>query len=125
MKKRSLLVLLPLAIIASGCSGNLKKGSIFNAKFMKQNFASAPVAVGYEYKAPEKVDLNLGEGVTVSKYMGGTYDVLTVIKDDVKGYYCLTTNTFAIPLSAGLTSLDSVYTGTSAQMPKSLKFLLK
>ena len=122
MKKRSLLVLLPLAIIASGCSGNLKKGSIFNAKFMKQNFASAPVAVGYEYKAPEKVDLNLGEGVTVSKYMGGTYDVLTVIKDDVKGYYCLTTNTFAIPLSAGLTSLDSVYTGTTAQMPKSLKF---
>ena len=111
MKKNSLLMLLPFALLVTGCSGKLEKGNLFNAKFMKQNFDSERKAVKYEYQAPTKIDLNLGEGVTVVKNMASS-DILDVSKDGKKARFSLATNSFAIPLSAELTSLDSVITST-------------
>ena len=110
MKKHSLLMLLPCALIATGCSG-LAKGSVFNKKFIKQNFASNPVVTEYEVKAPERVNLNLGEGVTASKcYSGGSSDLLEVTKDGKYGRFCLTSNTYTIPLSAEITTMGNVQT---------------
>jgi len=125
MKQRTLLALLPFALVVTGCgsSGGLEKGKLFTAKFMKQNFASEPVALSYEYKNPEKVDLNFPEGATVTKYMdGGNADVLQVVKDGKKGLFCTQTNTFAIPLDAGLDSLGTVQSGVAEQQYKRVKF---
>lgn len=102
-------MLLPFALIVTGCNGNLKKGKLFNAEFAKQNFFREEIATNYEYHNCEKVDLNLGDGVTAVKYMGGTSDILTVSKAGAHGYYNTATNKFVIPLSEGLT-LDSVLT---------------
>ena len=118
MKQRSLLMLLPFALLVTGCSGNLKKGNIFNAKFMKQNFASAPEEVSYEYKAPEKIDLNFGEGVTSVTKTIQSNDILKVEKGDIKGLFCLETNSFAIPLSEELTTLHDVITPNNQGVEK-------
>jgi hypothetical protein len=102
MKKRSLLMLLPFALIITGCSGNLKKGSIFNEKFMKRNFG-VEVEETHQYVAPEKFELSLNEdGQTANLTAVG--DLIEVAKDGVLGYYSLTTNSYVLPLSLGITS---------------------
>ena len=95
-------MLLPFALIVTGCSGNLKKGSIFNEKFMKRNFG-AEVEETHEYVAPEKFELSLNEdGQTANLTSVG--DLIEVAKDGVLGYYSLTTNSYVLPLSLGITS---------------------
>ena len=102
MKKHSLLMLLPFALIVTGCSGNLKKGSIFNEQFMKRNFG-AEVEETHNYVAPEKFELSLNEdGQTANLTSVG--DLIEVAKDGVLGYYSLTTNSYVLPLSLGITS---------------------
>ena len=59
--KKSLLLILPAALIVAGCSGNLKKGDIFNEKFMKQNYSVNEVSV--ENEGWHKTLLNLGSDI--------------------------------------------------------------
>ena len=120
MKQRSLMMLLPFALIVTGCSGNLKKGKLFNEKFAKQNFFPDVVA-NYEYTNPEKVNVSFGDGVTVNKfYPGGCGDVFKVTKDDKEGLFSTVTNAFAIPLDAGVTPTN-VSSGSVAQRPQRIK----
>ena len=60
-------MLLPFSLIITGCGG-LKKGSIFNEKFMQANFGEK-IAKAYEFVAPEKVDVTALEGT----YDAGPY----------------------------------------------------
>ena len=120
MKQRSLMMLLPFALIVTGCSGNLKKGKLFNEKFVKQNFLPE-VTAKYEYANPEKINIDFGEGTSVSKfYPGGAIDVFKVTKDDKEGLYSIATNRFVIPLDAGVTPTD-VNSGSPQQRPDRIK----
>lgn len=53
-------MLLPFALIVTGCNGKLEKGSIFNEKFMKANFAP-DIEKSCEYVAPTRRTLDFGE----------------------------------------------------------------
>ncbi len=120
MKQRSLMMLLPFALIVTGCSGNLKKGTIFNEKFAMQNFIPE-VTAKYEYANPEKINIDFGEGTSVAKfYPGGTMDIFKVTKDDKQGLYSIATNKFVIPLDAGVTPTD-VSSGNAQQRPNRIK----
>lgn len=120
MKQRSIMMLLPFALIVTGCSGNLKKGKLFNEKFAKQNFFPE-VTAKYEYANPEKINIDFGEGTSVSKFApGGCMDVFKVTKDDKEGLYSIMTNRFVIPLDAGVTPTD-VSSGTPQQRPDRIK----
>ena len=98
MKKYALLMLLPFAIVATGCSGSLKKSSIFTEKFLKLN--SLQMEEKYEFEVQNDVVLNLGEGVTPEQ--NASYDdILDLSKTDgSKGFYNLSTRTFALPVDA-------------------------
>lgn len=91
MKKHSLLVLLPFALIVTGCGG-LGKGSIFNEKFMKRNFGN--LETKYEREAPHKVSLDLGTGVTA--VVPAQAGILTVSKDENKGYFSVYANKYVL-----------------------------
>ena len=93
MKKHSLLVLLPFALIITGCGG-LGKGSIFNEKFMKRNFGN--LETKYEREAPHKVSLDLGTGVTA--VVPAQAGILTVSKDENKGYFSVYANKYVLPV---------------------------
>ena len=101
MRKNSMLMLLPFAIIVTGCSGNLKKGSIFNEKFMKKNFG-AEVEESHEFTAPEKFELNFDSGVTAEVDTNPL--LFKTSKDGVLGYYSIATDSHVLPLSEGVTS---------------------
>lgn len=116
MKKHSLLMLLPFALIVTGCNG-LGKGSIFNEKFMKRNFGEA-ITYKYEYSAPEKIELNFEEGVTPAETPEG--DLFQVSKDGAKGFYSVLNNSYPIPLSLGLTNdlfINDASTPNSSKNP--------
>ncbi len=116
MKKHSLLMLLPFALIVTGCSG-LGKGSIFNEKFMKRNFGEA-IKLTHQIAEPEKFDLNFEEGVTPTET--DQYDLFKVSKDGVVGFYNLLNKTYPVPLSVGITDnlkVTSTTTPASTQNP--------
>ena len=99
MKKRSLLALLPVALVLTACGGNLKKGSIFNDKLLKRNFISH-IETKHEYVAQEQVEVNLEDGATGE--VTTQRDLLKVTKGDYAGYYNLLTDKYPLPLSLGL-----------------------
>ena len=116
MKKHSLLMLLPFALIVTGCSG-LGKGSIFNEKFMKRNFGEA-VKQTHQIAEPEKFDLNFEEGVTPTET--DQFDLFKVSKDGKVGYYNLLNKTYPVPLSVGITDnlkVSSTSTPPTTQNP--------
>ena len=83
-------------MIAVSCNG-LQKGSIFNEKFMKRNFANREVATE-TFEAPRKVALDLGAGVTAVDDQG-TQGILVVSKaDDNKGLFCAYNNKYGLPV---------------------------
>ena len=94
MKKHSLLVLLPFALIVTGCGG-LGKGSIFNEKFMKRNFGNLDEQ--YEREALHKVSLELGTGVTAVTGAAQS-GILTVSKDENKGFFSVYANKYVLPV---------------------------
>ena len=111
MKKHSLLMLLPFALIVTGCSG-LGKGSIFNEKFMKRNFGEA-IKQTHQIAEPEKFDLSFDEGATPTET--DQFDLFKVSKDGVLGYYNLLTKTYPVPLSAGITDNLKTHATLTAQ----------
>ena len=94
MKKHSLLVLLPFALIVTGC-GSLGKGSIFNEKFMRLNFGNQ-LDEKYESEAPHKVTLELGSEVTnVAAKQSG---ILLVTKGEQRGLFSSHNNKYVLPV---------------------------
>lgn len=87
-------MLLPFALTITGCSG-LSKGSIFNKKFMEANFGDQ-FKVTYEHKAPEKIDLDLGDGVT---YYSRSGDLIFVKKSTNWGYFSISERKYIMPVS--------------------------
>ena len=102
MKQRSLLMLLPFALVVTGCGSSLEKGSIFTEKFMKRNFGAETITK-HEYAAPEKVDFTFEDGVEAQVQT----DLIKLTKDEIQGYYNVMTNTYAVPLSEGLKSVNT------------------
>ena len=94
MKKHSLLVLLPFALIVTGCGG-LGKGSIFNEKFMKRNFGDFRTSK-YESEAPHKVNLDFGSGVTDVTHKGS--GILLVTKGEERGLFSVHNGKFVLPV---------------------------
>ena len=121
MKKHSLLMLLPFALIVTGCSG-LGKGSIFNEKFMKRNFGEA-VKQTHQFAEPEKFDLNFEEGVTPTET--DQFDLFKVSKDGVVGYYNLLNKTYPVPLSVGITDNLTVTSTTTTDTPQNPEVSLR
>jgi len=109
MKKRALLILLPFAMAVTGCSGSLKKSSIFNKKFLDMNAffgmdgtTSNPDNLHfdekYEFEGQKEEVLDLGTDVTPAP--DGTYDDLLVLTktDGSKGYFDLSTKKICVPV---------------------------
>lgn len=102
-------MLLPFALIVTGCSGNLKKGSIFNEKFMKYNFGSETEAVA-SYEAQSKVDLATGADIKTVMQVYAQPWLLKVTKNDDKyGYFNVAENKYVLPVDewAGTKFLDN------------------
>ena len=109
MKKRALLTLLPFALVVTGCSGSLKKSSIFNKKFLDMNifFGMNGTTVNpedlnferkFEFESQKEEVLDLGSDVTPTADLN--YDDLLVLSkaDGSKGYYNLATRKMAVPV---------------------------
>lgn len=109
MKKRALLTLLPFALVVTGCSGSLKKSSIFNKKFLDMNVffgmngtTTNPEVLNFEskfeFESQKEEVLDLGSDVTPTADLN--YDDLLVLSkaDGSKGYYNLATRKMAVPV---------------------------
>ena len=97
--KKSLLLILPAALIVAGCSGNLKKGDIFNEKFMKQNYSVNEVTV--ENEGWHKTLLNLGSDINAVAPVAtaNVNGILRVEKTDGKvGLYSTYEDRFVLPV---------------------------
>ena len=92
-------MLLPFALIVTGCGGNLSKGSVFNEKFMKYNFGEE-VKKEVSYEAPNKVELDLGDDVSSVAYADYVYQhLLKVTKSDGKfGIYDVAQGKYVVPV---------------------------
>ena len=109
MKKRALLTLLPFALVVTGCSGSLKKSSIFNKKFLdlntflgmngsRNNPDDLYFDDKYEYEGEKEVVLDLGADVTAAP-QGSYDDLLTLSKaDGSKGCFNLSTKKIVVPV---------------------------
>jgi hypothetical protein len=116
MKKHSLLMLLPFSLIVTGCGG-LKKGSIFNEKFMRANFGDK-VEKAYEFVTPVRANLAL-EGTFSDPYFptnpntGTQHKYLMFLRQGEKsGYFSVVENKFVLPLDNYYESGSSVKTAT-------------
>ena len=101
MKKHSMLVMFPLALVIAGCSGNLSKGSIIDEKFMKYNFGNEVEEVA-TYQMPSKVELNLGSDIKeVYQHEFQDQHLIKVTKnDDTIGYFSVLENKYVIPFDS-------------------------
>ena len=123
MKKHSLLMLLPFALIVTGC-GNLSKGSIFNEKFMKANFGEE-YTKSSELVAPQRVDLALGDEINAFyPASGSNNDLIFVRKTDGKsGWFSVIENKYVLPLDDYFSSGSGIKTasGFSLRFPYNYK----
>ena len=95
-------MLLPFALIVTGCSGSLKKGSVINEKFMKYNFGEEIEKVT-TYQAPSKVELALGleDGDVVFQHEYQDQELLRVTKTDGrKAWFSIIDNKYVIPFDS-------------------------
>lgn len=106
--------MLPCALVLAGCGG-LKKGSIFNEKFMEKNFGNV-VTKTHEFAAPELLELNFEEGVAATHT--AQQDLFQISKDGVNGLYNVLTNTYPVPLSIGITSDFEFKSASTGAMEK-------
>ena len=131
MKKHAFLMLLPFALVITGCSGSLKKASIFNDKFLKMNCVNFEEK--HEFEIQNDVVLDLGEGVT--PVQNATYDdILDLSKTDgSSGFYNLSTRKMVLAVDAykaGSTSIEKdpnfdmrVFAGTKVVEEKDVIFV--
>ena len=91
--KKHILVLLPFALTITGCSGGLKKGSIFNEKFMKRN--TLPEIISKQtFEAEKDVSLDIEAGASVDSV---DEDLVGLTKDGNTAWYNLSTNKMVVP----------------------------
>ena len=105
-------MLLPFSLIITGCGG-LKKGSVFNEKFMQANFGDK-IEKAYEFVVPQKADLAL-EGTFNDPYFptnpdtGAQHKYLMFLRQgDKSGYFSVVENKFVLPLDNYYESGSSV-----------------
>ena len=95
-------MLLPFSLIVTGCGG-LKKGSIFDEKFMKANFAEK-IEKSYEFAAPHKVEITDLEGEYTGPYFVEDPEthvyhkyLMYLKKGEKSGYFSVIENKFVLP----------------------------